>query len=150
MSTTSAWTPEAAPGAATRSHCTQAMEIVYRCAETPLPAENSRSFYASFFRESGITTKQKKPNGREWDYFQEGGVSHYGLLPEFLHEVVGLLEHDAHLHAREEHLAEPAVVAGSHRARAARGGGRRGGAAPPRTPCRGGRANPDRRCPRVP
>jgi hypothetical protein len=73
--------------AATRSHCTQAMEIVYRCTETPLPAASSSNFYASFFRESGITTKQKKPNGREWDYIQEGGVSHYGLLPEFLHEV---------------------------------------------------------------
>lgn len=73
--------------AATRTFCTQAMEIVYRCGPDVRPGADSRSFYASFFRESGITTKQKKPNGKEWDYIVEGGVSHYGLMPEFLHEV---------------------------------------------------------------
>ncbi len=73
--------------AATRSHCTQAMEIVHRCSDRPTDATTSANFYASFFRESGISTKQKKPNGGEWDYIEQGGVSHYGLLPEFLHEV---------------------------------------------------------------
>ncbi len=73
--------------AATRDHCTQAMEVVFRCVNNPATPTDSRNFYASFFRQSGITTKQKKPNGKEWDYILEGGVSHYGLMPEFLHEV---------------------------------------------------------------
>lgn len=73
--------------AATRTFCTQGMEIVYRCGPDVRPGATSQSFYASFFRESGIKTKQRKPNGKEWDYIVEGGVSHYGLMPEFLHEV---------------------------------------------------------------
>ena len=74
--------------AATRDHCTQAMEIVHRCSkDRPADATTSANFYASFFRDSGISTKQRKPNGGEWDYIADGGVSHYGLLPEFLHEV---------------------------------------------------------------
>jgi microsomal dipeptidase-like Zn-dependent dipeptidase len=73
--------------AATRTFCTQAMEIVYRCVSRPTSAVTSANFYSSFFRDSGVKDKQKKPSGGEWDYIQEGGVSHYGLLPEFLHEV---------------------------------------------------------------
>lgn len=73
--------------AATRTFCTQAMEIVYRCMNKPVDATTSENFYPGFFRDSGVKNKQKKPNGQEWDYIREGGVSHYGLLPEFLHEV---------------------------------------------------------------
>ncbi len=73
--------------AATRTFCSQAMEIVYRCTTAPGSPADSRTFYADFYRQSGITSKQKKPNGKEWDYILEGGVSHYGLMPEFLHEV---------------------------------------------------------------
>ena len=73
--------------ASTRSHCTQAMEIVYRCSERPTTATDSQIFYASFFRDSGLGTRQRKPNGESWDYIQDHGVSHYGLMPEFLHDV---------------------------------------------------------------
>jgi microsomal dipeptidase-like Zn-dependent dipeptidase len=73
--------------AATRTFCTQAMEIVYRCESRPAPTVSSANFYASFLRDSGVSGKQRKPGGGEWDYISEGGVSHYGLMPEFLHEV---------------------------------------------------------------
>ncbi len=73
--------------AATRTFCTQAMEIVYRCTDRPELALNSQTFYRSFFVQSGLKSKQRKPNGKVWDYIDEGGVSHYGLIPEFLHEV---------------------------------------------------------------
>lgn len=73
--------------AATRTFCTQAMDIVFQCSDRATEANNSNNFYTSFFRESGINNKQKKPNGDEWDYIADGGVSHYGLMPEFLHEV---------------------------------------------------------------
>ncbi len=74
--------------AATRDHCSQAMDIVYQCSDSSTAVNDSRNFYASFFQESGISTKQQKPeHSGEWDYIAEGGVSHYGLMPEFLHEV---------------------------------------------------------------
>jgi microsomal dipeptidase-like Zn-dependent dipeptidase len=46
----------------------------------------SDAFYARFLTQSGITTKQKTQN-RTWDYVRDGGVSHYGLMPEFLFDV---------------------------------------------------------------
>jgi len=48
--------------------------------------EASDAFYARFLSESGITTKQRTGN-RTWDYVLDGGVSHYGLMPEFLFDV---------------------------------------------------------------
>lgn len=48
--------------------------------------ENSNTFYQSFFEQSGIRTKCITGN-RTWDYVQDGGVSHYGIMPEFLHEI---------------------------------------------------------------
>ncbi len=48
----------------------------------------SRAFYAGFFRDSPIKTKSGiSGSGRTWDYIKEGGVSHYGLMPEFLYDV---------------------------------------------------------------
>lgn len=55
----------------------------------PNDAATSARFYEGFFREypnirsrSGITGST-----RQWDYIREGGVSHYGLMPEFLYDV---------------------------------------------------------------
>lgn len=53
---------------------------------TMVGAEASYAFYTRFLSESGITTKQITGN-RTWDYVLEGGVSHYGLMPEFLFDV---------------------------------------------------------------
>ena len=47
---------------------------------------DSDNFYRSFFDQSLIKSKCKTGN-RTWDYVQDGGVSHYGIMPEFLHEV---------------------------------------------------------------
>jgi microsomal dipeptidase-like Zn-dependent dipeptidase len=47
----------------------------------------SRAFYSRFLAESGIGTRSSKGGGRFWDYILEGGVSHYGLMPEFLFDV---------------------------------------------------------------
>jgi len=48
----------------------------------------SQEFYRRFLSHSGITTKSHKPDGRNtWDYILDGGVSHYGLMPEFLFDV---------------------------------------------------------------
>lgn len=59
-------------------------------------AVGSADFYKKFFEQQhdqqrslgfGVTSKQRRPNGKEWDYVTEGGVVHYGLMPEFLYEV---------------------------------------------------------------
>lgn len=48
----------------------------------------SNTFYASFFRSSNIRTKSGiSGSTRKFDYIKEGGVSHYGLLPEFFYDV---------------------------------------------------------------
>jgi len=52
-----------------------------------IPNANSDYFYTSFFAESGISQRCQKPNGQYWDYIKDAGVSHYGLMPEFLHDV---------------------------------------------------------------
>ena len=46
----------------------------------------SNAFYARFLAQSGITTRQRTGT-RTWDYVLDGGVSHYGLMPEFLFDV---------------------------------------------------------------
>lgn len=50
---------------------------------------SSRSFYESFFRDNPTISSKSGISGstRQWDYILEGGVSHYGLMPEFLHDV---------------------------------------------------------------
>jgi microsomal dipeptidase-like Zn-dependent dipeptidase len=54
----------------------------------PKDDARSASFYTSFHAASPIKTKQAKPAGTgHWDYIKDGGVSHYGLMPEFLHDV---------------------------------------------------------------
>ncbi len=51
-------------------------------------ASQSQQFYARFFANSGITTRSAKPaGGGVFDYIVDGGVSHYGLMPEFLFDV---------------------------------------------------------------
>lgn len=47
---------------------------------------NSLNFYTGFFGNGVIKTKCKTGN-KTWDYLKEGGVAHYGLLPEFLYDV---------------------------------------------------------------
>lgn len=47
---------------------------------------DSDNFYRSFFDQSLIKSKCQTGN-RIWDYVKDGGVSHYGIMPEFLHEV---------------------------------------------------------------
>lgn len=47
----------------------------------------SKAFYEGFFAASPIKTKSQKPRGGAWDYIIDGGVSHYGLMPEFVHDV---------------------------------------------------------------
>ncbi len=64
--------------AATRTFCTQAMEIVYRCAD---PAADACVDYASFPR--------ARMGSRSWDYNEEG-VAHIGLFPDFLKHVEAL------------------------------------------------------------
>jgi microsomal dipeptidase-like Zn-dependent dipeptidase len=46
----------------------------------------SDAFYARFLTQSAITTRQTTGT-RTWDYVLDGGVSHYGLMPEFLFDV---------------------------------------------------------------
>jgi len=50
---------------------------------------NSDTFYYQFTSDVGeFALKAKQMTGNHtWDYVQEGGVSHYGLLPEFLFDV---------------------------------------------------------------
>ncbi len=49
---------------------------------------SSQSFYTGFFRDSPIKTKSGiVGSSRKWDYIKEGGVSHYGLMPEFFYDV---------------------------------------------------------------
>jgi hypothetical protein len=54
--------------------------------ETAATVPASDAFYARFLTESGITTRQRT-GSRTWDYVLDRGVSHYGLMPEFLFEV---------------------------------------------------------------
>lgn len=46
----------------------------------------SKAFYETFFLSSAIQARSKTEN-RTWDYVTDGGVSHYGLMPEFFHDV---------------------------------------------------------------
>ncbi|HEY2946716.1 MAG TPA: membrane dipeptidase [Vicinamibacteria bacterium] len=46
----------------------------------------SDAFYARFLAQSGIAARQRTGT-RTWDYVLDGGVSHYGLMPEFLFDV---------------------------------------------------------------
>jgi microsomal dipeptidase-like Zn-dependent dipeptidase len=46
----------------------------------------SQQFYQRFLSESGLTTRSTLGN-RTWDYVLDCGVSHYGLMPEFLFDV---------------------------------------------------------------
>ncbi len=48
----------------------------------------SQAFYAAFFKDGPIKTKSGITGSpRKWDYIKENGVSHYGLMPEFLFDV---------------------------------------------------------------
>ncbi len=48
----------------------------------------SQNFYTNFFAQTSIKTKSGiMGSTRKWDYITEGGVSHYGLMPEFLFDV---------------------------------------------------------------
>ena len=53
----------------------------------PQTPASSDQFYNQFFAASAIKTKSVRPNGQPFDYIREGGVSHYGLMPEFLFDV---------------------------------------------------------------
>lgn len=64
--------------AATRAFCTQAMEIVYRCVD---PAAEACVDYSSF--------SKARMGSRSWDYNEEG-VVHIGLFPDFLKHVEAL------------------------------------------------------------
>jgi microsomal dipeptidase-like Zn-dependent dipeptidase len=69
--------------------------------------EASDAFYARFLSESGIITKQKT-GSRTWDYVLDSGVSHYGLMPEFLFDVktsTNGVEVFDHLMRSAEHFA---------------------------------------------
>lgn len=61
------------------------MERLPKSARAAVPA-NSQTFYSSFFSASPIKTRQTT-GSRTWDYVLNGGVPHYGLMPEFLHDV---------------------------------------------------------------
>jgi microsomal dipeptidase-like Zn-dependent dipeptidase len=50
-------------------------------------ARQSADFYGRFLRESGIASKSARPSGPAFDYITEGGVSHYGLMPEFMWDI---------------------------------------------------------------
>jgi microsomal dipeptidase-like Zn-dependent dipeptidase len=60
-------------------------ERLPRHTKAPDQATSNR-FYSRFLRESGIASKQRTGT-RTWDYVTDNGVSHYGLLPEFLFDV---------------------------------------------------------------
>jgi len=45
----------------------------------------SDSFYTMFTRDTGLA--RQVTGNRTWDYVLDGGVTHYGLLPEFLYDV---------------------------------------------------------------
>jgi microsomal dipeptidase-like Zn-dependent dipeptidase len=47
----------------------------------------SDAFYRDFFRNSPVITSRQITGTRTWDYVRDGGVSHYGLLPEFIYDV---------------------------------------------------------------
>ncbi|WP_437312918.1 membrane dipeptidase [Sorangium sp. So ce385] len=64
--------------AATRMFCTQAMEIVYRCVD---PAAKACVDYSRF--------PKAQMGGRSWDYNEEG-VVHIGLFPDFLKHIEAL------------------------------------------------------------
>lgn len=64
--------------AATRTFCTQAMEIIYQCVE---PAAKACVDYSSF--------PMAKMGTRSWNYNEEG-VVHIGLFPDFLKHIEGL------------------------------------------------------------
>ncbi len=54
----------------------------------PTDDATSRNFYNAFFAKSPIKTKSGITGStRKWDYIKDNGVSHYGLMPEFLFDV---------------------------------------------------------------
>jgi microsomal dipeptidase-like Zn-dependent dipeptidase len=64
-------------------------ELLPRNAEWCVPnmeSAKSRKFYDRFLRESGIHTKSRLGN-RTWDYVNDCGVAHYGLMPEFFFDI---------------------------------------------------------------
>jgi microsomal dipeptidase-like Zn-dependent dipeptidase len=73
-------------------------------------AGTSTAFYTGFFKDSPIKTKSGiSGSTRTWDYIKEGGVSHYGLMPEFFYDVktsAGGTDVITNLMSSSEHFAQ--------------------------------------------